>query len=54
MKVAVSIALSPEERSELEKLARGRKVERARIVLPAAEGKQNRESICLPSRVLVP
>ncbi len=48
MKVAVSIPLSPEERSELEKLARGRKVatrvvERARIVLLAAEGKQNRE-----------
>jgi transposase len=48
MKVAVSIVLSPEERAELEKLARGRKVavrvaERARIVLLAAEGKQNRE-----------
>jgi transposase len=48
MKVAVSIVLSAEERDELEKLARGRKVavrvvERARIVLLAAEGKQNRE-----------
>lgn len=48
MKVAASIVLAPEERSELEKLARGRKVavrvaERARIVLLAAEGKQNRE-----------
>jgi transposase len=48
MKVAVSIVLSAEEREELEKLARGRKiavrvVERARIVLLAAEGKQNRE-----------
>jgi transposase len=48
MKVAASIVLSPEERAELEKLARGRKVavrvaERARIVLLAAEGKQNRE-----------
>jgi transposase len=48
VKVAVSIVLSAEEREELEKLARGRKiavrvVERARIVLLAAEGKQNRE-----------
>jgi transposase len=48
MKVAVSIVLSPEERAELEKLARGRRVavrvaERARIALLAAEGKQNRE-----------
>jgi len=48
MKVAASIVLSTEERDELEKLARGRKVaarvvERARIVLLAAEGKQNRE-----------
>jgi transposase len=48
MKVAVSIILSTEERAELERLARGRKVaarvvERARIVLLAAEGKQNRE-----------
>src|SRR3954471_22530960 len=48
MKVAVAIVLSAEERAELEKLARGRKVavrvaERARIVLLAAEGKQNRE-----------
>jgi transposase len=48
MKVAASIVLSAEERDELEKLARGRRiavrvVERARIVLLAAEGKQNRE-----------
>src|SRR3954470_19216683 len=48
MKVAVAIVLSAEEREELEKLARGRKVavrvaERARIVLLAAEGKQNQE-----------
>jgi transposase len=48
MKVAASIVLSPEERADLEKLARGRKVavrvaERARIVLLAAEGRQNRE-----------
>jgi transposase len=48
MKVAVPVVLSVEEREELEKLARGRKVavrvaERARIVLLAAEGKQNRE-----------
>ena len=57
MKVAASIVLSTEERSELEKLARGRKVavrvaERARIVLLAAEGKQNREiaEICGATR----
>lgn len=48
MKVAVPVVLSAEERKELEKLARGRKVavrvaERARIVLQAAEGKQNQE-----------
>jgi transposase len=48
MKVAVAIVLSAEEREELEKLARGRKVavrvaERARIVLLAVEGKQNQE-----------
>lgn len=48
MKVAVAIVLSAEEREELEKLARGRKVavrvaERARIVLLAANGKQNQE-----------
>jgi transposase len=48
MKVAVPVVLSAEEREKLEKLARGRKVaarvvERARIVLLAAEGKQNRE-----------
>jgi transposase len=57
MKVAVSVALSTEERDELEKLARGRKVavrvvERARIILLAAEGKQNREiaEICGATR----
>jgi len=48
MKVAVAIVLSAEEREELEKLAQGRKVavrvaERARIVLLAADGKQNQE-----------
>jgi transposase len=48
MKVAVSVVLSAEEREELKKLARGRKVavrvaERASIVLLAAEGKQNQE-----------
>lgn len=48
MKIAASIVLSAEERNDLEKLGRGRKVavrvaERARIVLLAAEGKQNRE-----------
>lgn len=48
MKVAVPVTLSAEEREELEKLARGRKVavrvaERARIVLLAAEGRQNQE-----------
>lgn len=57
MKVAVRIVLSAEEREEVEKLARGRKVavrvaERARIVLLAAEGKQNREiaEICEVTR----
>lgn len=48
MRVAVEVVLSGEEREELERLARGRKVparvvERARIVLLAAEGKQNQE-----------
>src|SRR5436305_14786799 len=48
MKVAVQVVVSPEQREVLEKLARGRKasarvVERARIVLLAAEGKQNQE-----------
>lgn len=48
MRVAAQVVLSTEERDELEKLARGRKVparvvERAKIVLLAAEGKQNRE-----------
>lgn len=53
MRVAVQVVLSEEEREELERLARGRKVparvvERARIVLLAAEGKQNQEiaSLC--------
>lgn len=48
MRVAVAIVLSAEDREHLEKLARGRKVaarvvERARIVLLAAEGTQNQE-----------
>ena len=48
MRVAVQVVLSREEREELERLAGGRKVparvvERARIVLLAAEGKQNQE-----------
>lgn len=48
MRVAVQVVLSKEEREELERLARGRRVparvvERARIVLLAAEGKQNQE-----------
>ena len=48
MRVGVPVVLSAEERAELERLARGRKVptrvgERARIVLFAAEGKQNQE-----------
>jgi hypothetical protein len=48
MRVAAQIVLSAEERAELERLARGRKVparvvERARIVLLASEGKQNQE-----------
>jgi transposase len=52
MRVAIRIVLSAEERIELESLARGRKiaariVERARIVLLAAEGKQNQEIVSL-------
>jgi transposase len=48
MRVAPPVVLSTEDREHLERLARGRKmaarvVERARIVLLAAEGKQNRE-----------
>jgi transposase len=48
MRMAVQVVLSTEQREELEKLARGRKVparvvERARIVLLAAAGKQNQE-----------
>jgi transposase len=48
MRVAPRIVLSAEDRDQLERLARGRKVavrvvERARIVLLAAEGKQNQE-----------
>jgi transposase len=57
MKVAARVVLSWEEREQLEKFARGRKVaarvvERARIVLLAAEGKQNREiaKICRVTR----
>jgi transposase len=46
--MAVQVVLSTEQRAELEKLARGRKVparvvERARIVLLASAGKQNQE-----------
>src|SRR5436305_450201 len=48
MRVAVQVVLSVEEREELERLAAGRRlparvVERAGIVLLAAEGKQDRE-----------
>jgi transposase len=48
MRVAVQVVLSIEEREELERLAAGRRfparvVERAGIVLLAAEGKQDRE-----------
>lgn len=57
MRVAVPVVLSVEEREELERLARGRKVsvrvaERARIVLLASEGKQNQEiaEICKVTR----
>jgi transposase len=60
MKVAVQVVLSSEQRSHLEKLAHGRKdparaVERARIVLLAAEGKQNQEiaALCGVSRKTV-
>ena len=46
MRVAVTITLADEERAELQRLARGRSVEarlvlRAKIVLAAAEGKEN-------------
>ena len=46
MRVAVAVTLSDEERTELERLARGRSVEarlvlRAKIVLAAAEGQEN-------------
>ena len=57
MRIAIQVVLSAEERAELEKLAQGRKfpvrvVERARIVLFAAEGKQNREiaELCAVTR----
>lgn len=57
MRVAPVIVLSAEAREELEKLAQGRRVavrvaERARIVLLAAEGKQNQEiaKICQVTR----
>ena len=48
MRVAAPVVLLTEDREHLERLARGRKlsarvVERARIVLLAAEGKQNQE-----------
>lgn len=48
MRVAVSITLSDEERATLRRWARGRSVEarlvlRAKIVLAAAEGKQNKD-----------
>jgi transposase len=48
MRVAVQVVLSSEESAELKRLAQGRKVparvgERARIVLLAAEGKQDQE-----------
>ncbi len=48
MRVASSITLTPEQKSQLEQWARGRSiaarlVERARIVLLAAEGKQDLE-----------
>ena len=60
MKVAAPVVLSEEQRGDLEKLARSRKaparvVERARIVLLAAEGKQNQEiaEICAVARKTV-
>ena len=48
MRIAASVTLTPEQRSKLEAYARGRSVaqrlvERARIILLAAEGKQNNE-----------
>lgn len=48
MRIAPSVTLTPEQRSKLEAYARGRSVaqrlvERARIILLAAEGKQNDE-----------
>jgi transposase len=48
MRVAVTITLTPAERAELQRLARGRSVEarlvlRAKIVLAAAEGKENQQ-----------
>ena len=48
MRMAPQVVLSTEDREHLERLARGRKmaarvVERARIVLLAAEDKQNQE-----------
>jgi transposase len=57
MRVAVSVVLSAEDRNRLERLSRGRTVavrvvERARIILLAAGGKQNQEiaKICRTSR----
>ena len=57
MRVAPPVVLSTEDREHLERLARGRKlsarvVERARIVLLAAEGKQNQEiaKVCRVTR----
>jgi DNA-binding NarL/FixJ family response regulator len=48
MRVAPPVILSAEQREELGKLSRGRRtavrvVERSRIILLCAEGKQNRE-----------
>ena len=48
MRVAVSITLTEEERATLQRWARGRSVEarlvlRARIILAAAEGKENKD-----------
>jgi len=48
MRVAVAITLTEEERSRLQRLARGRSVEarlvlRAKIVLAAAEGRENKD-----------
>lgn len=57
MRMAPPVVLSTEDREHLERLARGRKlsarvVERARIVLLAAEGKQNQEiaKVCRVTR----